>query len=264
MRVRIRYTKEGRTRFVSARDLPSIWQRSLRRADLPVRYTEGYNPHAKVSFPDALPVGVASTGEYAEMCFTAPIDLGSAMSTLSATLPDGMTILTYQQVEDGAPKLARTLEATIWEAPYDLPDHATHDHAEEIAATLDRLGERLLAADGAFVTRHRPGSEPKTVDIRPAIVAVHATTGTSPVRNGLAAAGDVLRPTIRAILRNDGPSVRPTDLHDVLLAHADDGALPDPRLLRRVVQGRLVDGGLSEALSGEHVPLAPSPVAVAR
>lgn len=268
-RVRIRYTKEGRVRFVSARDLTGVWERALRRADLPIRYSEGYNPHPKVSFADALPVGVASTGEYAELQFTEPFDLGPAMSTLSATLPDGMMILTYQYVQDGAPKLARTLRATLWEATYGVastvPDApVTNDDVEDTVAILRELGERLLAADRAPVTRHRPDSDPKTVDIRPAIVAVHATAGTSTVRLGIAEPGDVPQPTIRAILRNDGPSVRPTDLHDVLLAHAHDAALPTPRYLRRVAQGRAVESGLHEALSGELVPLDPSPVAVAR
>lgn len=262
-RVRIRYTKEGRVRFVSARDLTGVWERALRRAGLPIRYSEGYSPHPKVSFPDALPVGVASTGEYAEMTFTEPIDLGPAMTTLSATLPDGMMILTYQQVEDGAPKLARMLQATLWEATYPRPAHP--DHVEETVATLRRLGEHMLAAGRAPVTRHRPDSDPKTVDIRPAIVAVHATAGTSTVRLGIAEPGDLPQPTIRAIMRNDGPSVRPTDLHDVLLAHARDRTvLPDPRNLRRVAQGRLAEAGLHEALGGEFVPLDPSPVAVAR
>jgi hypothetical protein len=71
-RYRIRWTKEGRTRFVSARDLTSVWERALRRVDLPIAYSEGFTPHAKVSFPDALPVGYGSTGEYAELTFAAP------------------------------------------------------------------------------------------------------------------------------------------------------------------------------------------------
>jgi uncharacterized protein (DUF2344 family) len=41
-RYRIRWTKVGRTRFVSARDLTSVWERALRRADLPIAYSEGF------------------------------------------------------------------------------------------------------------------------------------------------------------------------------------------------------------------------------
>ena len=73
VRYRVRWSKEGRTRFVSARDQSSIWERAIRRAALPIASSEGFTPHARVSFPDALPVGVASTGEYAELTFAAPI-----------------------------------------------------------------------------------------------------------------------------------------------------------------------------------------------
>ena len=75
-RLRVRYTKLGRVRFLSARDLTSVWERALRRAELPIAYSEGFSPHPKVSFPDALPVGYASTGEYAELTFAAEIDPG--------------------------------------------------------------------------------------------------------------------------------------------------------------------------------------------
>src|SRR5690606_33621749 len=57
MRVRARYAKEGRLRFGSAIDLGRIWERALRKADLPIGYSEGFTPHPKVSFPDALPLG---------------------------------------------------------------------------------------------------------------------------------------------------------------------------------------------------------------
>jgi radical SAM-linked protein len=252
-RVRVRYTKDSRVRYVSARDLASVWERALRRADLPIAYSEGFTPHPKVSFPDALPVGVASTGEYAELTFAAPATQG--LGALSATLPDGMDILHHHIVTDGEPKLARLLQATLWEVVYPATDAAD---ADEIARTLRTLGARLMAAEDAPVTRTRPGGtgdDTKVVDLRPGIVAIHATTGSG------AAGAPPFVPTIRAIIRNDGPSVRPGDLHDILMAHRapNDVPLPRPQLLRRVAQGRVVDGGLVEALSGEYIPLEVAP-----
>ena len=124
-RLRVRYTKLGRVRFLSARDLTSVWERSLRRAELPIAYSEGFTPHPKVSFPDALPVGYASTGEYAELTFAAEIDPGRGLGRLSAALPTGMDITTYLTVPDGARKLASYLKATLWEL--DLRDLGEHD-----------------------------------------------------------------------------------------------------------------------------------------
>ena len=120
-RLRVRYTKLGRVRFLSARDLTSVWERSLRRAELPIAYSEGFTPHPKVSFPDALPVGYASTGEYAELTFAAQIDPGRGLGRLSAALPTGMDITTYLTVPDGARKLASYLKATLWELDFRRP-----------------------------------------------------------------------------------------------------------------------------------------------
>ncbi len=262
MRLRVRYTKDGKVRFVSARDLTSIFERALRRADLPIAYSEGFHPHPKVSFPDALPVGVASTGEYAELTFAAPIHPGPAISALSDTLPDGMRILTYQTVDDGAPKLARLLEATLWEVVY--PTTVPQQTAETVAA-LGRLCLRLLAADEATVTHLRPDGEQRLVDIRPALVAIHAAPRrlTRPLAGGPGTGEPPSHPTVRAVFRNDGTAIRPTDLHQALLAHRDPADTPfiDPLLVRRVVQGRLAEGGLCEALSGDHIPLEPEEAA---
>lgn len=273
-RIRIRYTKEGRVRFVSARDLSAVWERALRRAELPIAYSEGFHPHPKVSFPDALPVGYASTGEYAELTFAVPLSVparghdlplpaaessdlpaqpGEALTRLSDTLPEGMTITTCLVVRDGAPKLARLLKATLWEV---LLPTADADVAARRVQHLARQCDALLAADHAEVVRRRPDGD-RTLDVRPAVLALH--TALWPGDAGVT-------PLLRAVLRNDEPTIRPTDLYRALThppGSSDDSAdgVEEPRLYRRVVQGEPADGGLREALSGEFVPLHPERLA---
>ena len=257
-RIRIRYTKEGRTRYVSARDLTSVWERALRRADLPIAYSEGFTPHAKVSFPDALPVGVASTGEYAELTFAVPIDPGPGMTALSATLPAGMDILTYWEVPDGAPKLARMLPATLWELEYEA-DAASRDR---LTRRLAELADDALAREELTAQRERPNGQVKTVDVRAALEDLRVSL-VDPSGSSSTPPND--QPVLRAVTRNDGPTVRPTDLHAALSSLSDgrDGTpeLPEPRLHRRVAQGEIVESGLREALSGEVEPLAPGRLA---
>ncbi len=244
-RYRIRWTKVDRTRFVSARDLTSVWERALRRADLPIAYSEGFTPHAKVSFPDALPVGVSSTGEYAELTFAAPIDPTPDLGALSATLPAGMDITTYLRVPDGAPKLAKMLQVTLWELSWPAADPVA---ASELTELLQRRSDELLASQHAEVIRHRPDGD-RTIDVRPALLALAAATRPGPTGPGA-------RTVLRAVLRNDGPTVRPTDLHAALTR--DD--LAAPSAVFRVAQGTPVDDGLAEALSGEVEPLVPDDV----
>ena len=241
-RIRIRWTKNGRTRFVSARDLTSIWERALRRVDLPIAYSEGFTPHAKVSFPDALSVGYESTGEYAELTFAVPIVPARDLARLSATLPEGMDITTFLEVPDGAPKLARMLRATLWEQEWPSADAAA------LADLLRRRGDALLAAEHAEVVRHRPDGD-RTIDVRPAVVALAVSHRAESGGNDAATGA---RTVLRAVLRNDGPTVRPHDLLSAL-SHGD---VADPRATRRVAQGEHVPEGLREALGGQVEPLA--------
>ncbi|MEX2504744.1 MAG: TIGR03936 family radical SAM-associated protein [Egicoccus sp.] len=239
-RIRIRWTKTGRTRFVSARDLSSVWERALRRVDLPIAYSEGFTPHAKVSFPDALSVGYVSTGEYAELTFAVPIVPERDLARLSATLPEGMDITTYLDVPDGAPKLARMLRATLWEQVWPTAD------AAELAALLRQRSDELLAAEHAEVVRHRPDGD-RTIDVRPAVLAIAVSHGAD--AGGSTPSG--ARTVLRAVLRNDGPTVRP---HDLLAALGHDD-VADPVTTCRVAQGEHVPDGLREALSGQVEPL---------
>ena len=66
-RVRVRFTKLGKVRWTSHRDVARMWERALRRAELPVAYTEGFTPRPKVSFGLALPTGHESVAEYLDL-----------------------------------------------------------------------------------------------------------------------------------------------------------------------------------------------------
>ena len=67
---RIRFTKTGRMRFLSHHDLMRLFERALRRTGLPLRMTEGYNPHPIISFPTALGLGIESLDEVLEFDVT--------------------------------------------------------------------------------------------------------------------------------------------------------------------------------------------------
>ncbi len=221
VRVRVSYTKTGKARFVSAIDLGRVWERSLRRAELPIAYSEGFSPHPKVSFPDALPLGYASTGEYAELAFEGRIDLPAGVRALNAAFPDGVRVLHAVEVAQGDPRLSRWLSASLWELRYD----------PEVAATLQVTAPELLRADELFVDRDRKG-ELTRLDLRPSIHALATARG-----------------TLTIVLHHTEPPMRPSEVHQALATRAP-GALPDPVLVTRLAQGRAEPHGLLEALSG--------------
>jgi radical SAM-linked protein len=230
VRVRVRYQKSGKLRFISAIDLGRLWERALHKADLPIAFSEGFTPHPKISFADALPLGYASTGEYAELTFSMPVVLRQVVEALNFAFPHGISILDAIEVPAGAPRLATLLRASCWAMAYPL---ACQDGflAESVDAV--RAAEQLL-------TEHERKGLSVTVDVRPAI-------------HHISSRGVCVRVTLHHI----EPLVRPTQVHFALRSVCP--GMPDPMLITRVAQGTPVDQGLLEALSGQLVPPRPAP-----
>jgi radical SAM-linked protein len=227
MRVRARYAKQDKLRFVSAIDLGRIWERALRKADLPIGYSEGFTPHPKISFPDALALGYASTGEYVELTFAAPVEVAAAIAAFNRAAPDGLRILDAVAVDDGAPRFARWLRASLWDLRY----------CYEEAAGLSDGVHGLAHAEHLPVDRERKGTTTRQ-DLKPALHAIVSH-------------GD----TVRVALHHTEPPFRPSEVHQVL-RHAIGATLHEPRLITRIAQGSPEPGGIREALSGQLLPMA--------
>src|SRR4051795_12057363 len=91
-RYRIRFSKLGKIRFTSHRDVARLWERALRRATIPVAYSEGFSPHPKLSFGLALSNGHASFGEQLDMDLSEPVDVESIPARLDPCLPIGLDV----------------------------------------------------------------------------------------------------------------------------------------------------------------------------
>ena len=66
-KLRLRATKLGKIRFTSHRDMARVWERALRRAELPVASSQGFTPRPRISFGLALPTGAESIAEYVDI-----------------------------------------------------------------------------------------------------------------------------------------------------------------------------------------------------
>ncbi len=163
MRVRFRYTKSGKVRFTSHRDVARLWERALRRAELPVARTEGFSPRPKVHFGLALSTGHESLGEYLDVDLVADADLPCAVDSLPAALtpmlPPGLEVTLAAPVDRRDPSLQQAVTSCSWWL--DIPDVTPSDLAAEVA--------RVLAAERLPVTRERKG-QAVTDDLRPGIV----------------------------------------------------------------------------------------------
>src|SRR6201999_2720521 len=95
-RVRLRFSKMGKIRFTSHRDLARMWERALRRSRLPVALSQGFSPHPLLSFGLALPTGCESRGEYLDARLEAAesddLPYDRLPELLTSLLPDGVDV----------------------------------------------------------------------------------------------------------------------------------------------------------------------------
>jgi radical SAM-linked protein len=228
-RVRVRFAKRGRLRFLSHRDVARTVERAVRRAGVPVSYSHGFSPHPRLSWIGAAPTGAASEAEYLEIGLTRPVDPGELATALDAALPDGLDVLAAAAA-DGTP-LADRIDASEWRIT--LPGVAPDD--------LERAVARLRAADAVVVERVTPSGR-REIDVRGALVAI-AVPGVD----------DPSCAILTAVVRQTTPAVRPDDVLGALDVVA--GLKPPvPAKATRMAQGLLDDRGrLSDPLGPDRV-----------
>jgi len=90
---RLVFSKSGRGRFLSHLEMATAFQRAMRRANLPLAYTQGYHPSPKVSFGDALPLGLESHAEEMRLILHQPLLPSEIGRRLNSKLPSGLEIL---------------------------------------------------------------------------------------------------------------------------------------------------------------------------
>lgn len=243
-KVRLRYAKRGNLRFTSHRDVARAFERALRRAGLPMAYSQGYNPHPKVSWVGAAPTGTASEAEYVEIALVALVDPEVVRAELDAALPDGLAVL--EGVLAGTGGLAERIEASRWRI--EIPGLG--------AEQLRKATSALLAAPEVLVERVTKDGR-RRIDARAAIVclAVEDRPVHPPEHDHLPECGILV-----VVVRQASPAVRPDDVLSALGVVAGFRPLA-PARATRVAQGRLDgDGGLVDPLAPDRAAARTAPV----
>ena len=92
-RLRLRYAKRGRLRFTSHRDFSRAFERALVRAQVPMAYSSGFNPHPRISYAGAAPTGSASEAEYLEIGLSAETDPDDVRAAPRRRAAPGLDVL---------------------------------------------------------------------------------------------------------------------------------------------------------------------------
>ncbi len=118
MRLRFKYSKTGDAAFLGHLEMLRFWQRAMRRAQLPLAYSGGFNPRPRIAFGPALAVGVESQAEYLDIELIKKVVPKEVKMGLKAQLPDGIDLLLAVPIPDGTPALTASMEAAAYQISF--------------------------------------------------------------------------------------------------------------------------------------------------
>ena len=121
-RHRITFAKRGDARFLSHRNTMDVFERAVRAAGLPARYSEGFNPHMKLSMGPALPLGLESLHEVFDVEGNAPFGDGAA-GAINAKMPAGLTVLDVRLLAAGESPLSKAVKTARYAVRLDTEEH---------------------------------------------------------------------------------------------------------------------------------------------
>lgn len=203
MRARVTFAKTGALKYIGHLDLHTLWERAARRAGLPLAYSHGFHPQARINFASALPLGFSSRAEVMDMRLQEDVDLAQLPARLQQAMPAGITILDVHAVDEAEP----ALQMQVQSADYEVTLLVEPDSGE-----LQKKIQGLLAAKELH--RERRG---KPYDLRPLIEAVRLTE-------------EPLRILMRLSAR-EAATGRPEELLDALGIPARDARIERTRLI---------------------------------
>lgn len=91
-RITFIFSKKGLMKYISHLDLMRLFIRAFRRAELPLKMTQGFNPHPKLSMKRALKLGLESDNEEASIVLRDSMSLDEFKARLEKSLPEGIRI----------------------------------------------------------------------------------------------------------------------------------------------------------------------------
>ncbi len=157
-RLRIVFRKGAEIKYISHLDLMRAWERALRRADIPLAYSQGFNPRPRLSFASALAVGFTARAEMLDVFLEQPLGLRAFASRLDAQLPAGLRLESVAEIPLALPSLPSQVIASEYEVQTQI----------ESGGEIDERLRTLLAAETIPRRRELP-DRVRTYDLRPLI-----------------------------------------------------------------------------------------------
>lgn len=160
--IRVKYKKEDEMIFISHLDLQRLLQRAFRRAKINLSYSEGFNPHPKMSYGNALALGVESQGEYVDIEIEDDIEVKEFLERINQQLPDGIKFVKGQEIDPKTPSLSSIIVYGEYIFNIDL----------EVPLSKEFVKSRVLnfvKSKEIIITKKNKKGKKVEVDIRPMI-----------------------------------------------------------------------------------------------
>lgn len=169
MLIRMQFCKTREGRFLSHLDLMHTWERVIRRSQLPLAYSQGFNPHPKINFASACAVGTTSDGEYMDMELTQELPVEQVEEMLQAVMPPAFRVSAIKVVSGKAPSLMSIIQRARYVLQLELVKEATQEQ-------LDAALENFWQQEEIVIYRYKKNSkDKKPVNIRPGVYELELT-----------------------------------------------------------------------------------------
>jgi radical SAM-linked protein len=136
-RLRLKFSRGEKLKYLSHLDLMRLWERALRRAGLTPAYSEGYSPHPRISLAAPLPVGVTSQCEVMDVFLVRPVSPITFVQRIVEQLPEGIGIVDISPVNIQAPSLQSQLRFAEYVVEVDTAEDRSHVEAQ-LAALMSK------------------------------------------------------------------------------------------------------------------------------
>lgn len=173
-RIRMEFSRGDQVRFLSHLDIMKAFERAIRRAGIPVAFSEGFNPHPRMSFASALAVGVVGEREYLDIELNRDMGLKDVMRGLAGALPQGIDIKAGRVVPDRTPSLMAEVNRAVYMVTADTG----------VPVDADEVGKKITAFMNApeIIIEKKTKKGFRARDIRPGIIGIQADTGEKQVK----------------------------------------------------------------------------------
>jgi len=158
-RLRVRFHRGEEVKFISHLDLMRLWTRALIRAGVPLAYSEGFNPHPRLSLAAPLAVGITSEAELLDIFLSKWVSPHYFTATISRQLPQGIEILQAHPIGPNQPPLP----AQVRHAEYKVEVETNKKQGEIESAITSLLALEQLP------WQHQRDTGPRKYDLRPLI-----------------------------------------------------------------------------------------------